>query len=416
MKVKLKRLVNETAGEKNENFYDKKILERIKLYDRVDRETIESVRKWYEYEMRFPNPFPQNEGVMRDLCEDIFRMWEHRGGITEREMRKVQEHISCGKSTHLSGLMDYLNGLLVVAECLLQDNAQLRAEYGESTKRGRTKMKKLNVTKERFEKSRYFTNKYGKLEYVSESGKLFKTDKGNVLKFKESKKVNEGFFGDLGEEIGDRIDSGVSGIRKFFHGKPKFKKGDSVMLCMIEWYPCIVSHGGTITKTKWGDDKWYYEVDFDGERDVDWWPEDALAVDTDPEAGSEELDEKSMVEKYPEFRKRARTILGKKMCKELGIDESTKKQPKKVVKESASDIANDPAYQCPYCGSHDCEFDDAENSPNEGYFDGATFNAQFFCNECNKPYNVQFELKVKDVYPNEDADNFGGEGELGYDE
>lgn len=48
-------------------------------------------------------------------------------------------------------------------------------------------MKKLNVTKEQFEKSKYFTNKYGKLEYVSESGKLFKTEKGNVLKFvKES--------------------------------------------------------------------------------------------------------------------------------------------------------------------------------------------------------------------------------------
>ena len=48
-------------------------------------------------------------------------------------------------------------------------------------------MKKLNITKEAFEKSNYFKNKYGKLEYVSESGKLFKTDKGNVLKFvKES--------------------------------------------------------------------------------------------------------------------------------------------------------------------------------------------------------------------------------------
>ena len=48
-------------------------------------------------------------------------------------------------------------------------------------------MKKLNITKERFEKSRYFTNKYGKLEYVSESGKVFKTNKGEVLMFKESK-------------------------------------------------------------------------------------------------------------------------------------------------------------------------------------------------------------------------------------
>lgn len=48
-------------------------------------------------------------------------------------------------------------------------------------------MKKFNITKERFEKSRYFQKKYGKLEYVSESGNLYKTDKGKVLKFvKES--------------------------------------------------------------------------------------------------------------------------------------------------------------------------------------------------------------------------------------
>ena len=47
-------------------------------------------------------------------------------------------------------------------------------------------MKKLNITKEAFEKSNYFKNKYGRLEYVSESGKLFKTNKGRILKFKES--------------------------------------------------------------------------------------------------------------------------------------------------------------------------------------------------------------------------------------
>ena len=81
--------------------------------------------------------------------------------------------------------------------------------------------------------------------------------------------------------------------------------------------------------------------------------------------------------------------------------ESTKKFGKKF-KESV-DISTDPAYVCPYCGSTNCEFDDAENSPNEGYFHGATLNAQFWCNECNKPYNVTYELKVKDVYPNEDA-------------
>lgn len=47
-------------------------------------------------------------------------------------------------------------------------------------------MKKLNITKEQFEKSRYFKSKYGKLEYVNESGKVFKTDKGKVLMFRES--------------------------------------------------------------------------------------------------------------------------------------------------------------------------------------------------------------------------------------
>ena len=47
-------------------------------------------------------------------------------------------------------------------------------------------MKKLNITKEVFNKSKYFQNKYGKLEYVSESGKIFKTDKGQVIKFNES--------------------------------------------------------------------------------------------------------------------------------------------------------------------------------------------------------------------------------------
>ena len=49
------------------------------------------------------------------------------------------------------------------------------------------KMKKLNMTKEQFNRSKYFQRKYGKLEYVSESGRLFKTNKGKVLMFvKES--------------------------------------------------------------------------------------------------------------------------------------------------------------------------------------------------------------------------------------
>ena len=51
-------------------------------------------------------------------------------------------------------------------------------------------MKKLNITKEQFNRSRYFKDKYGELEYVSESGRLFKTDKGKVLRFKESDDKN----------------------------------------------------------------------------------------------------------------------------------------------------------------------------------------------------------------------------------
>ena len=53
-----------------------------------------------------------------------------------------------------------------------------------NTKRNNT-MKKLNITKEQFNRSRYFQKKYGTLEYVSESGKVFKTSKGQLLKFNE---------------------------------------------------------------------------------------------------------------------------------------------------------------------------------------------------------------------------------------
>ena len=60
-------------------------------------------------------------------------------------------------------------------------------------------MKVLKVTKERFERSRYFQSKYGKLEYVSESGKVFKTSKGHVLKFvKESS--SDDIYGDSCQE------------------------------------------------------------------------------------------------------------------------------------------------------------------------------------------------------------------------
>ena len=44
-------------------------------------------------------------------------------------------------------------------------------------------MKNLNITKKQFDESKYFQTKYGKLEYVSESGNDYKTSKGHLLKF-----------------------------------------------------------------------------------------------------------------------------------------------------------------------------------------------------------------------------------------
>ncbi len=52
-------------------------------------------------------------------------------------------------------------------------------------------MNKLNITKETFEKSKYFTSKYGKLAFVSESGKIFKTSKGKILKFAKESTFND---------------------------------------------------------------------------------------------------------------------------------------------------------------------------------------------------------------------------------
>lgn len=49
-------------------------------------------------------------------------------------------------------------------------------------------MKKLHITKEQFSKSKYLNQKYGKLKFVSESGRYYKTDKGEVLNlFHEAK-------------------------------------------------------------------------------------------------------------------------------------------------------------------------------------------------------------------------------------
>jgi hypothetical protein len=88
-------------------------------------------------------------------------------------------------------------------------------------------MKKLNITKEQFNRSRYFKNKYGELEYVSESGRLFKTNKGKVLMFKEGR-LNFDFDDDLDDDLNDEghIDSDED--------NPKFSIGDKVI-----WDDCL---------------------------------------------------------------------------------------------------------------------------------------------------------------------------------
>ena len=50
-------------------------------------------------------------------------------------------------------------------------------------------MKTLKITKERFEKSRYFQKKYGKLEYVSESGEIYMTESGELVRFLKEKRL-----------------------------------------------------------------------------------------------------------------------------------------------------------------------------------------------------------------------------------
>lgn len=326
-------------------------------------------------------------------------------------------------------------------------------ELSKMTFREANTMKKLNITKEAFEKSQYFKNKYGNLEYVSESGKLFKTSKGKLLKFKE------GVFGD----IGDAIDSGVTGVRKFFHGKPKFKKGDIVMLCLADFSPSKVHHGEEIEDVKWNGKCWEYKMGLDPFGNAQWWPEDRVAEDPEPDKGSEPY----VPEKFPEFSKfkkfgrkfnegayhdkhyltirdydklpdeekanyvepmfgigmvvnltdkfykntdmygrmepktgwrikEARYMKRSKIwdyyivnddslgdgfwaeedwiCDEY--DESAKKKfGRKFMKEGVGDVAKDPAYVCPYCGGHNCGFEDADDSPLEGYFDGGTLNA-----------------------------------------
>ena len=200
-------------------------------------------------------------------------------------------------------------------------------KISESSKR-KTTMKKLNITKERFEKSNYFKRKYGKLEYVSESGKLFKTNKGKVLMFKE------GFF----FFFLDALDDGIRGVKKFFH-KAKFKKGDKIMVCMGDFSPPGVQHGLEVIDTQYGgwSGGWEYRTGTDDWGNPEWWPELRVALDTDPDGGYEEYDPA----KFPEFKK-----LEKYM---------KKKDSRKLAKESSGEVASPDNVQVDdilYCTSY----------------------------------------------------------------
>ena len=65
-------------------------------------------------------------------------------------------------------------------------------------------MKKLNITKKQFDESKYFTNKYGTLKYVSESGNVYKTSKGHLLKFINEAKGSKSKYDDI-ENSWDKI-------------------------------------------------------------------------------------------------------------------------------------------------------------------------------------------------------------------
>ena len=67
-------------------------------------------------------------------------------------------------------------------------NGKLNGKYSLSTQiiMVNNMKKQLNVTLRQFNESKYFRNKYGNINGISESGSTFKTDKGNELMFIES--------------------------------------------------------------------------------------------------------------------------------------------------------------------------------------------------------------------------------------
>ena len=206
-----------------------------------------------------------------------------------------------------------------------------------SNKKKPTK-KKLNITKEQFNRSRYFQRKYGKLEYVSESGDLYKTNKGKVLMFNESLQKDEHLYSVIVKKPG-----GWDG---------SFQVNAMSSDEALEKARARIGRGSKILRIE----------------DIGEYK----AFDADDYAGFNESE-------------------------------------KNLAKES---IDADPALVCPYCGGNNCEVSIGTDDLNFTYLDrlqGETFNVECWCNDCNKPYNVTVELNVKDVYPNEDADELSGD-------
>ena len=118
-------------------------------------------------------------------------------------------------------------------------------------------MKKLNITKKQYDESKYFNKKYGALKFVSESGKLFKTDKGVVLalegtenqptegdgaqgaeggtqqdeSLKDIGKALKDTVKDGAKKIADGAKKGAKAVSNFFNGN--FRKNDTVYVYKV---------------------------------------------------------------------------------------------------------------------------------------------------------------------------------------
>ena len=124
-------------------------------------------------------------------------------------------------------------------------------------------MKKLNITKKQYDESKYFNKKYGSLKYVSESGKLFKTDKGVVLALEgtetqgadaqgaegDGQKADESLK-DIGDaikgtakEIGGKIKAGAKKAAKAVGDaiKGPFRSGDQVAMSNDQGDTCTAT-------------------------------------------------------------------------------------------------------------------------------------------------------------------------------